>query len=95
MKIYLVQNSSGSYEDRFVHIDKIFDNSAKAQGYIESVLNRMSDLKKLFNNMSDDGHDENDDIYDKALDQFNEDFPDTHYDSWDGNRFQIIERDVE
>lgn len=95
MIVYLVQNTYGDPCESVTDIDKIFDSRGKAQGYIESFLNRMSDLEKLYDNMSDDGHDENDDIYDKALSQFYIDFPDTHYDGWDGNRLTIIERDVE
>jgi hypothetical protein len=96
MKIYLVQNTSGSYENSWEHIDKVFNSKAKAQQYIESILNRMSDLKKLFNKMSSDNiTDEHDVAYEKASDQFSIDFPDSNYDSWDGNRFQIIERYLE
>jgi hypothetical protein len=95
MKIYIVKNTYGDYDTAHTSIDKIFDASSKAQSYIQEVLSRIYELKQLFNKMSDTGHDENDDIYDKALVQFEIDFPDTYYDSWEGNTFQIVERSVE
>lgn len=95
MKVYLVVNTYGSYEDVAQSIDKIFDTAEKADQYVKNVKARIEELKKLFNNMSDTGHDENDSIYDKAVDQFDADFPDTYYDTWDGNYFHILEHEVE
>lgn len=95
MKVYLVKNTYGSYEDVGQSIDKIFDTSAKADDYIKTIISRMYDLKELHNNLSDTGHDEHDDIYDKALERFYIDFPDSSYDSWDGNTFTILVREVE
>lgn len=95
MKVYLVQNSYGSYDGSHTSIDKIFDSKQKAEDYISAVKSRIEQLKVLHNNMSDNGHDENDDIYDNAAILFNIDFPDSYYDAWDGNNFSINEIGVE
>lgn len=95
MKIYLVQNTSGSFEDTWERIDKVFDSRAKAQQYVETILNRIYDLNQLRDKIHHEEFNEADIAYEKGLVQFEVDFPDSHYDSWDGNRFQIIERDVE
>lgn len=95
MKVYLVLNHSGSYDSSHTSVDKIFKTKEQAEDYISKVKTRMDELKVLFDNMPDNGHDENDDIYDKALEQFEKDFPATIYDAWDGNLFVITERELE
>jgi len=95
MKVYLVLNHYGSYDSSYVSTDKIFSTNMKAVDYVSKVKLRIEELKSLYNNMSDHGHDENDDIYQLAEDKFDEDFPDTYFDNWDGNLFTIAERDLE
>jgi hypothetical protein len=91
----LVENSSGSYEDRWTHIDKIFDTRQKAQEYIEKVLNRIYDLNIISDSLLDNDFDEKDKIYESEIERFKVDFPDSHWDEWEGNTFRIIEKDVE
>lgn len=96
MKIYLVKNYYGSYDSSVESIDKVYKTQKQAEDYIEAVKLRIKELEILYNNLSDIGHhDENDDIYDKAMEKFDVDFPDTYYDNWDGNLFNIITMDVE
>lgn len=95
MKVFLVENSYSSYVDRYTSIDKIFDSRAKAQEYIENVLNRMHDLKQIYDKLLDTDFDEKDNTFDVALEKFEADFPDTYWDSWDGNIFTIKEIGVE
>jgi hypothetical protein len=95
MKIYLVQNTAGAYDGTWVNIDKIYNSREKAQQYIESILTRIYDLEHMRDKLHFEQINEADDIYEAALTQITLDFPDSHYDSWDGNSFQIIERDIE
>jgi hypothetical protein len=95
MKVYLVQNTSGSYDGTWVCIDKIFDCKNKAEKYVLAVEARIAELDIVKDSLLDNDFDEKDKIYESEIEMFNTDFPDTNWDEWDGNRFQIIERDVE
>jgi tRNA1(Val) A37 N6-methylase TrmN6 len=95
MKVYLVQNSYGSYEDGGTSIDKIFDSKDKAEAYILAVEARVAELEIIKNSLQDNDFDEKDKIYESEIERFNIDFPDTTWDEWDSNSFRVTERNVE
>lgn len=95
MKVYLIENLYGSYDDTTRNIDKIFNTKQKAKDYIANVESRMKNLEIIADSLSTDDFDERDDIYESEIDRFRTDFPDSHWDRWDGNHFSIVEREVE
>lgn len=95
MKVYLVENSYGSYEDHCKSIDKIFKSKEKAEEYILAVKARIAELNVVQDSLLDNDFDEKDKIYESEIERFNQDFPDTYWDEWDGNYFSIKEMRVE
>jgi len=93
MKVFLVENSYGSYDSFYTSVDKIFKTRIQTEDYITKVREKIKELKVLYDNLSDDRYDKTYTVYYNVIEQFNIDFPDTIYDI--SNSFRITERELE